>query len=68
MIKMDAAGLTAFLVETFPQVHSDFAVEGVTEQGCACALSLPSGICALEARCRGQRCSGLPMWRCIWQS
>ncbi|MDO7623472.1 MAG: PaaI family thioesterase [Yoonia sp.] len=33
MIKMDAAGLTAFLVETFPQVHSDFAVEGVTEQG-----------------------------------
>lgn len=32
-IEMDKAALTAFLVEAFPQVHADFAVEAVTEQG-----------------------------------
>lgn len=32
-IKMDVASLSSFLLETFPQVHSDFVVEAVTEQG-----------------------------------
>jgi len=32
-IKMDVASLSSFLLETFPQVHTDFVVEAVTEQG-----------------------------------
>lgn len=32
-VKMSAADLQAFLLEAFPQVHADFSVEAVTEQG-----------------------------------
>ena len=32
-IKMTAEALEAFLVEVFPQVHADFAVETVTAEG-----------------------------------
>lgn len=32
-IKMDQAALQAFLVQAFPQVHADFAVEAVTHDG-----------------------------------
>ncbi len=37
-IKLDVAALQAFLVEVFPQVHSDFQVLEVTDKGVRVAL------------------------------
>lgn len=39
-IKMDVASLQGFLVEVFPQVHRDFEVLDVTEQGVRVGLTV----------------------------